>query len=70
MTLWLLRHGEAEPRARSDAERPLTEYGRKDVRRSAEHLRGRPLTHILATVFGQWPLSIAASTWLGLAVAQ
>ena len=39
MTLWLLRHGEAEARARSDAERPLTERGRKEVRRSAERLR-------------------------------
>ena len=51
MTLWLLRHGEAEPRARSDAERPLTEQGRKEVRRSAEHLRGRPLTHILVSPY-------------------
>ena len=39
MTLWLLRHGEAEARARSDAERPLTERGRKEVRRCAERLR-------------------------------
>lgn len=51
MTLWLLRHGEAEPRARSDAERALTERGRKEVRRSAEHLRGRPLQHILASPY-------------------
>ena len=51
MTLWLLRHGEAEPRARSDAERALTERGRKEVRRSAEHLRGRPLTYILVSPY-------------------
>ena len=51
MTLWLLRHGEAEPRARSDAERALTERGRKEVRRSAEHLRGRPLRHILVSPY-------------------
>lgn len=51
MTLWLLRHGEAEPRARSDAERALTERGRREVRRSAERLRGRPLQHILASPY-------------------
>lgn len=51
MTLWLLRHGEAESRARSDAERPLTERGRKEVRRSAERLRGRPLQYILASPY-------------------
>lgn len=51
MTLWLLRHGEAEPRARSDAERPLTERGRKEVRRSAERLRGRALAHILVSPY-------------------
>lgn len=51
MTLWLLRHGEAEPRARSDAERALTERGRKEVRKSAERLRGRPLQHILVSPY-------------------
>lgn len=51
MTLWLLRHGEAEARAHSDAERPLTERGRKEVRRSAERLRGRPLQYILASPY-------------------
>ena len=51
MTLWLLRHGEAEARARSDAERPLTERGRKEVRRTAERLRGRPLRYILASPY-------------------
>ena len=51
MTLWLLRHGEAEARARSDAERPLTERGRKEVRRCAERLRGRPLQYILASPY-------------------
>ncbi|MFC3608942.1 phosphohistidine phosphatase SixA [Stutzerimonas tarimensis] len=38
MKLWLLRHGEAEPRARSDAERALTERGRLETRASAAHL--------------------------------
>ena len=51
MTLWLLRHGEAEVRARSDAERPLTERGRKEARKSAERLRGRPLQHILVSPY-------------------
>lgn len=51
MTLWLLRHGEAEARSRSDAGRPLTERGRKEVRRSAEHLRGQPLAHILVSPY-------------------
>ena len=51
MTLWLLRHGEAEARARIDAERPLTERGRKEVRRNAERLRGRPLQYILASPY-------------------
>jgi phosphohistidine phosphatase len=47
----MLRHGEAEPRARSDAERALTERGRKEVRKSAEHLRGRELAHILVSPY-------------------
>lgn len=51
MTLWLLRHGEAEPRARSDAERPLTERGRREVRKAAERLRGRALEHILVSPY-------------------
>lgn len=51
MKLWLLRHGEAEPRARSDAERALTERGRKEVRKSAERLRGQALAHILVSPY-------------------
>ncbi|WP_226687933.1 phosphohistidine phosphatase SixA [Stutzerimonas stutzeri] len=51
MKLWLLRHGEAEPRARTDAERNLTEGGRRDVRRSATFLRGKPLQTILVSPF-------------------
>lgn len=49
MRLWLLRHGEAEAHARSDAERNLTERGRRDVRRSATFLRGRALGAILVS---------------------
>ncbi len=51
MRLWLLRHGEAEPRARTDAERNLTEGGRRDVRRSATFLRGKPLQVVLASPY-------------------
>ncbi|MFZ3184925.1 MAG: phosphohistidine phosphatase SixA [Pseudomonas sp.] len=51
MKLWLLRHGEAEPQARSDAARELTRHGRKEVLHSAAHLVGRPLTAILASPY-------------------
>lgn len=51
MKLWLLRHGEAEPRARSDAERALTERGRKEVRQSAKRLRGEVIAHILVSPY-------------------
>ena len=51
MKLWLLRHGEAEPQARSDAARELTRHGRQEVLQSAAHLVGRPLTAILASPY-------------------
>lgn len=51
MRLWLLRHGEAEPLARSDAERVLTKHGRKEVLKAAGHLAGRPLAAILASPY-------------------
>ncbi|MHB8822509.1 MAG: SixA phosphatase family protein, partial [Pseudomonadaceae bacterium] len=51
MKLWLLRHGEAEPRARTDAERNLTEQGRLDVRAIAAHLRNQPLQTILVSPY-------------------
>ncbi|WP_282396751.1 phosphohistidine phosphatase SixA [Pseudomonas sp. PS01298] len=51
MKLWVLRHGEAEGHARSDAERNLTEHGRAEVLRSAEHLIGQPLSAILASPY-------------------
>ena len=44
MKLWILRHGEAEGHARTDAERNLTEHGRAEVLRSAAHLIGQPLS--------------------------
>ncbi|HBX54683.1 phosphohistidine phosphatase SixA [Pseudomonas sp. UBA2684] len=51
MRLWLLRHGEAEPHARSDAERVLTARGREDVRQAAVQLEGRTLSAILASPY-------------------
>ena len=51
MKLWLLRHGEAEPTARSDAMRNLTAYGRQQVGEAAEHLRDRPLQVVLVSPF-------------------
>lgn len=51
MKLWLLRHGEAESQARTDAQRELTRYGRKEVLKSAAYLRGRPLTAIIASPY-------------------
>lgn len=51
MKLWLLRHGEAEPRARTDAERNLTEQGRLDVAEMAAHLLNQPLQAILVSPY-------------------
>lgn len=51
MRLWLLRHGEAEPHAASDAARELTAYGRKEVQQAAAQLIGRPLTAIIASPY-------------------
>jgi phosphohistidine phosphatase len=49
--LWLLRHGEAEPHARSDPERELTRHGRKEVLQAAAVLAGRPLLAIVASPY-------------------
>ncbi|MCY1396727.1 Phosphohistidine phosphatase SixA [compost metagenome] len=51
MKIWLLRHGEAEPQARRDADRRLTAHGRKEVLISAGHLSGHPLDGILASPY-------------------
>ncbi|MBD9397579.1 phosphohistidine phosphatase SixA [Pseudomonas sp. PDM11] len=48
MKLWLLRHGQAQAEARSDAARELTAHGREEVRQSLEHLRGRALTILVS----------------------
>nr|WP_232108678.1 phosphohistidine phosphatase SixA [Pseudomonas juntendi] len=49
--MWVLRHGEAELRANSDAERRLTAHGREQVVRSAAHLLGQPLQAIIASPY-------------------
>lgn len=51
MKLWILRHGEAEAHAASDAERNLTEHGRGEVLRSAAHLIGQPISAIIASPY-------------------
>lgn len=51
MKVWVLRHGEAEPQARSDAERALTAHGREQVLRSAAQLIGQPLQAIYASPY-------------------
>lgn len=51
MKVWVLRHGEAEGHARTDAERSLTDHGRAQVLRSAAQLIGAPITAILASPY-------------------
>ena len=51
MKLWLLRHGEAEPVARTDASRNLTVYGQQQVREAAVQLQGRPLRAVLVSPY-------------------
>ena len=51
MKIWILRHGEAEPHARRDAERELTAHGREQVLRSAALLIGQPLDSILVSPY-------------------
>jgi len=51
MKLWILRHGEAQSRARSDAERELTAHGRDEVLNTAANLMGKPLRWIVASPY-------------------
>lgn len=51
MKLWILRHGEAQNRARTDAERELTANGREEVLTTAAHLMGQPLRWIIASPY-------------------
>nr|WP_178116425.1 phosphohistidine phosphatase SixA [Pseudomonas brassicae] len=49
--MWVLRHGEAEPHANSDAARRLTAHGREQVLRSAAVLLGHTPQLILASPY-------------------
>ncbi|VXD01629.1 Phosphohistidine phosphatase, SixA [Pseudomonas sp. 8Z] len=51
MTLWLLRHGQAEVHAASDAQRELTDLGRQEALQSAAHLLGQPLAAIIVSPY-------------------
>ena len=51
MKVWILRHGEAQPHARRDAERELTTHGREQVLHSAARLIGQPLDCILVSPY-------------------
>ncbi|KPZ15737.1 Phosphohistidine phosphatase SixA [Pseudomonas amygdali pv. ulmi] len=51
MKVWVLRHGEARSRARSDAERELTAHGREEVLKSAVHLSDKSVQRIIASPY-------------------
>lgn len=51
MKVWVLRHGEAQNHADTDAQRELTDRGRAQVLHSAAHLAGVPLDAILASPY-------------------
>lgn len=51
MKIWILRHGEAQPHARRDAERELTVKGGEQVLHSAARLLDQPLDSILASPY-------------------
>ena len=51
MRLWLLRHGQAEPKARTDAQRNLTDVGRREVEGDAAPLQDQSLQVILVSPY-------------------
>lgn len=51
MRIWILRHGQAEPDAPTDAERSLTDVGRDEVCRVARLLVDEPLDAVLASPY-------------------
>lgn len=51
MRLWVLRHGQAEPHAATDAKRPLTEFGRQEVLDMVQRLLQEPPDVILASPY-------------------
>ena len=52
MKVWILRHGEAQHRARTDAERELTDNVREEVLSSAAHLLGQPRATVMTVSSG------------------
>lgn len=53
MKVWVLRHGEAQRHATTDAARELTDNGREQVLQSAGPLLGQPLRSILASPYAR-----------------
>lgn len=51
MKIWIMRHGEAEARASSDAARELTARGCDQALESARQLLGKPLQRIIASPY-------------------
>ncbi|QZI69009.1 phosphohistidine phosphatase SixA [Pseudomonas protegens] len=51
MKLWVLRHGQAESHAPTDAQRNLTAHGREEVLVSAAQLIGQPISAIIASPY-------------------
>lgn len=51
MKLWVLRHGQAQSHAASDAARELTDVGRQEALSSVAHLQGRPLQRVLVSPY-------------------
>lgn len=51
MKLWLLRHGEAQPYQRSDAERQLTDYGRAQVSFAAQQCPQHKFDYVLCSPY-------------------
>ncbi|MDY0249327.1 MAG: phosphohistidine phosphatase SixA [Pseudomonas sp.] len=51
MKLWLLRHGEAQPYQRHDAERQLTEQGRQQVLQAAALLHDVHFDRVLSSPY-------------------
>lgn len=77
MRIWILRHGQAEPMAPTDAQRSLTDTGRAEAITMARQLAGEPLDVILASPYVRaqqtaalvqqtigYTRSIATAAWL------
>lgn len=51
MRLYVMRHGDAIPYARTDAERTLSELGRRQAARMVRHLLSEPPTRVIASPY-------------------